>query len=99
MALTWVCDVPEPGWRGVAPCWTAPIGPVTLRVEMGPEGAWCVSLSYPIGERRGCHEGHAWATLGEAMERGERWARLTIEDWRDLGELARVALRAWDGGQ
>jgi hypothetical protein len=95
-SLAWTCEAPEPGRRGAArPRWTAEIGPVRLVVrEHHGYGLWVSWLEGPVGvkiERPTLH------SIGEAIEAAEPWARETLERWRDLGELARVALAAWDG--
>ena len=99
MAIKWTCEAPEPGRRNAEVVWSAHIGPVRLDVVEASRGDWRVAMSYPLGDRRGHKraERSGWPTVGEAMVGAERWARLTLEDWRDLGELGRVALRAWDG--
>lgn len=97
MALTWTCEAPEPGRRNAEVAWSAHIGPVRLTVRHVIDNEWRAEMDYLIGVRTGHLQRSGGPTVGEAMERGERWARLTLEDWRDLGELARVALRAWDG--
>lgn len=99
MALTWTCEAPEPGRRNAEVAWSAHIGPVRLTVRHVIGDEWRAEMDYPIGVRTGHLQRSGWPTVGEAMVGAERWARLTLEDWRDLGELARVALRAWDGGQ
>jgi len=96
-SLTWTCETTG---RDARPRWTAEVGPARLvaRLFKGRDGApdiWCVHLEAD-GERVEM-PGDVRLTIGEAIESAEPWARETLERWRDLGELARVALRAWDG--
>ena len=95
--ITWTLEAPEPGRHGARPPWVAEIGPVRLELAKDADGVWCALLRYPLAGRTEALEGRTWPTVGEAMVGAERWARAELERWRDLGELARVALRAWDG--
>jgi hypothetical protein len=97
MALTWTLEAPEPGRRAEPAPWYTTIGPVRLEVAEDADGAWCALLRYPLAGREEALEGRAWPTWPEAGAGSRTWARETLERWRDLGELARVALRAWDG--
>ena len=98
MSLTWTCEVPEPGRRAAPAPWYTMIGPVRLEVAEGPDGAWWGALlRYPLGGRVEACEGPTWPTWPEAGSASRTWARETLERWRDLGELARVALAAMDG--
>lgn len=96
--IKWTCEAPEPGRRAAAP-WVANVGPVRLTVRHVIGDEWRAEMDYPIGGRMGHLQRSGWPTVGEAMVGAERWARLTLEDWRDLGELARVALAAMEGQQ
>ena len=97
MSLTWTCEIPEPGRRAAPAPWYTMIGPVRLEVAEDADGAWCAVLRYPLAGRVEACEGPTWSMWPDGRAGAEPWARETLERWRDLGELARVALAVMDG--